>query len=387
MSEFEKCPWCDSEISREKFQQIESKIRKEELEKSEKRENEIKKKLKEKHLQEIQATEKSIEAREKTRFAKQLADSRKTNETTIAKLTKKLEDSKDDTKKLRAEIEAQVAKKHEDEIKDVRRICNEESDKKHLKVLADKNRENEKLLATVKELERKVQNQTANQLGEGAEVDLYSDLKSEFNEDDINRTELFQNGANIIQVVMHKGQACGKIVFDSKNRKSWRTEYAKKLIEDKESEGADHAILTTSRGFPGGKKELCIEGSVIVINPARAITIVSIIRKHMIRLAHLGLSIDERESKMAALYKYIASESFKQGLEQLSTIANGLLDLDVEESRRHKKTWDDRGRMLKRLERTVQSIDNEISFLMQGAEPEIVDIDEDLAEATNGLFD
>ena len=83
MSEFEKCPWCDSEISREKFQQIESKIRKEELEKSEKRENEIKKKLKEKHLQEIQATEKSIEAREKTRFAKQLADSRKTNELSL----------------------------------------------------------------------------------------------------------------------------------------------------------------------------------------------------------------------------------------------------------------------------------------------------------------
>ena len=259
-----------------------------------------------------------------------------------------------------------------------------------VKAHSERNREKEQFLTKIKELERKVQNQTANEIGEGAEIDLYDDLRNAFNDDDINRTEKFQNGADIVQVVMHKGISCGKIVFDSKNRKAWRSEYAKKLADDKSQEAADHAILTTSLGFPSGKKELCLESGIIVINPARAVTIVFMLRRHMIRLHELGLSIDQRESKMAALYKFMSSESFKQNLEQLGSITTDLLDLEVKEEKQHKKMWAERGRMLKRMERTVQTIDTEICLLMEGADAHQIEkngVQHLVSEDLSGLFD
>ena len=74
-----------------------------------------------------------------------------------------------------------------------------------------------KLEEMVADLQRKLQNKTTEELGEGAEVDLYEVLKAEFPNDDIQRVGRGKPGADIIHKVRHNGAVCGTIVYYSKN--------------------------------------------------------------------------------------------------------------------------------------------------------------------------
>src|SRR5262245_41787429 len=84
--------------------------------------------------------------------------------------------------------------------------------------------ENQKLANKVSELQRALEKKSNDELGEGAEVDLYEALKAEFPDDDIKRVKRGEPGADIIHTVKHNGKPCGKIVYDSKNHKAFRTD-------------------------------------------------------------------------------------------------------------------------------------------------------------------
>ena len=71
-----------------------------------------------------------------------------------------------------------------------------------------------KLETMVVDLQRKLQNKTAEELGDGAEVDLFEILKAEFPNDDIQRVGRGKPGADIIHKVRHNGAICGTIVYD-----------------------------------------------------------------------------------------------------------------------------------------------------------------------------
>src|SRR5262249_11301174 len=113
-------------------------------------------------------------------------------------------------------------------------------------------------------------------------------------------------GADIRQDVLHRGEVCGTILYDSKNRMAWQNAYIAKLRQDQLEAQADHAILTTTV-FPSGKKDLCIEADVVVVNPARAVHIAYLLRKTLVANHVLGLSLKERSQKTDRLYRFIIS--------------------------------------------------------------------------------
>lgn len=116
-----------------------------------------------------------------------------------------------------------------------------------LKVQAEFNRERESFQGKIKEMERQLLKKTSQDLGEGAEIDLYETLREAFPDDRITRVQKGQPGADIHHEVMYKGQSCGKIVIDSKNRHGWQNGFVTKLRQDQTEAGAEHAILSTQR--------------------------------------------------------------------------------------------------------------------------------------------
>jgi len=68
---------------------------------------------------------------------------------------------------------------------------------------------------------RQQQRATADELGEGAEADAYEALRDAFKRDDIARIKRGQPGADIRHRAMYKGDVCGTIMIDSKNRQGW----------------------------------------------------------------------------------------------------------------------------------------------------------------------
>jgi len=227
-------------------------------------------------------------------------------------------------------------------------------------VLAEKAKafdESQRLHMKLQDLQRQLEAKTSNELGEGSEIDLFEQLREAFPQDRIWRVGKGVNGADVIQVIVHNGQDCGKIIYDSKNRNAWQNEFVNKLRADKIAEGADHAILSSNK-FPKDKREIHPQDGVIVANPARVAALAEILRGQVLRMHALRASGQEREQKTLDLYNFITSEHFKQLIDQVEMQTAKMLDLDSKEQEAHRRLWDQRNKLI----RSVQKARSDLSF-------------------------
>jgi hypothetical protein len=163
---------------------------------------------------------------------------------------------------------------------------------------------NQKLEEKVPQLQRQLQEKPAHELGEGAEIDLFEELRRAFPGDQIHRVAKGVAGADIIHTVVTNRKQCGIIIYDAKNRATWQNRYSTKLRQDQIAAKADHAILSTAV-FPAGAKQLHEQEGVILANPARVIALVHILRKEIVQAHVYRLSEEERTEKTARLYAFI----------------------------------------------------------------------------------
>jgi len=220
-----------------------------------------------------------------------------------------------------------------------------------------------KLEAVVEELKRKLQNQTAEELGDGAEIDLFEVLKAEFPHDDIQRVGKGKSGADIIHKVRHNGTVCGCIVYDSKNHQQWRTDHVAKLRQDQLAEKAQHAVLST-HAFPKGKRELHIDSGVIVAKPGRAVVIAMLLRKQVVQLHCLKVSNEERSRKTDELYALMTSERFEQFVSTVTKTAEQLEALQQQERKAHDSVWKKQGELFRTIVRQCAQFDEEVARIV-----------------------
>lgn len=205
--------------------------------------------------------------------------------------------------------------------------------------------ENQKLRAHVADLGRQLDTKNANELGEGAEVDLFEALKDAYPDDDIVRIGKGAPGADIRHTVMRSAQACGVILYDSKNHKDWRNHFTTKLRADQLADKADHAVLS-SGAFPKGASQLHLQDGVVVANPARVVMVGALLRAHIIHSHTLRLSIEDREGKALELYDLITSDTFSGQLAKIHSSVGALLELETNEKAADNRMWTKRGALI-----------------------------------------
>jgi hypothetical protein len=223
--------------------------------------------------------------------------------------------------------------------------------------------ETQKLTDKVSDLQRALEKKTAEELGEGAEVDLFESLKAEFPEDIIRRVPKGTPGADLIHEVMLCGKKCGTIIYDSKNHNQFRTEHVLKLRADQLALGADHAILST-RKFPQGATQLHLQDNVLLANPARAVLVATILRQHIVQVHSQRLTDIERESKTAALYDFIISERCGSLFARIDERAEDLLDQQNKEIRWHQNNWKKQGEAIRGIQKTKADLENQIHLII-----------------------
>jgi hypothetical protein len=348
-SQVEQCPWCGSTISRDKFEEIEARIRRDEKRKMAEREKEIRKEFEGKRTAELERE------RTKATQAQKVASQKE-----IDGLRSKLSTVEAREAKLRKELNEEGTTK----LNDQRLLLDAEHQKALQREQAGFGRERQRWQKKIAELERQLQQKSAHELGEGAEVDLFESLTVEFSADVITRIKKGEPGADVRQQVMHKGDVCGLIIFDSKNRDAWQRIFATKLREDQLAAKADHAILSTT-AFPRGKRELCTEDDVLVVSPARVCQVVAILRSALIKMHVRGLTLKEREDKMEQLYRFICSDEYSERLSEATKLSKQIADLDAEEVTAHQTVWKRRGRMTTRLHKVLRDVDVEVSSIIE----------------------
>ena len=414
----EQCPLCGTELSQTKFREIRAKLREQEQRKvveiaeaklsiTREVEREFGKKLE----QESRAAEKRARAEADKQVQKVLAERNALNdklkaaearvtkvqeqaqleierqkeaaekkakaevEAKVTKLTterdqasKKLKETEARAAEIRKETEEQAEKEWRKQLMEQRQALEKDKSTALLKQQAENNRERESMQKKVKTLEHQLQKKTANELGDGGEIDVFQALRDAFQGDRITMIQKGQPGADILQEVLYKGEVCGRIVVDSKNRQAWQNGFVDKLRKDKVEHNAEHGILATTV-FPAGKKELSNESGVIVVSPGRVVCITELLRQAMITMHIKGLSLKERSNKMSELYNLITSECYSRKFAEADRLAQDILDLDVQEQKDHSTVWRKRGTFATRMKRVLRDIETDVAAVIESTDP------------------
>jgi hypothetical protein len=299
VSKPEQCPWCGSKISHEKFLQIQAAIREEEQ----------------------------------------------------RKLAAALD-----------VVKAQIEKERKKEIADVRQILQKDREAALAKREAEFARERDALQKKIVDISRRVA-KGGGDLADGAEIDVYDELRGAFPEDQLSR----RPAGNLLLEVRYKGASAGRLLIAARPRAAWQQAFVTKLRQEQSEAGADHAILATAV-FPAGKKELFVDAGVIVVAPARVRAIIEVLRKALIAIHVAKLSDAERADKLNKLFRFIASPAFKRKLAEASELAAEALQIDVDEKRAHDLVWRKRGTVLTRIRQVLRDIDTDVSAIVESSE-------------------
>lgn len=377
----DRCPWCDQSIPHERFDEIHRRIEAKERERSAEVERRLKEQVAREKAQaeakakaEIEVARKAaaatIEEAKQEATRKEAAVREEGRKATEAAMAPRLAEAEQAKKAVEQQLQAvkdaqenQLSQRLKEQREALEKASTEAVNAEKAKAFNNTLKLEEKL----QEMQRQLQKKTAEELGEGAEVDLFEALKSEFPHDQITRVNKGAAGADIIHKVVHNSKVCGCIIYDSKNRNAWRNEYVTKLRQDQLAAKADHAILSTSV-FPAGARQLHIQDGVVVVNPARALVLVQMLRKHVLQTHTLRLSDNARDQKTVQLYEFITSERCSQLLDQVETVSEDMLDLDVREKKAHDATWRRRGELIRSVERAHADFSAEIERIIGAGE-------------------
>jgi len=279
---------------------------------------------------------------------------------------RKRKESEDREAEIRREVKEEAEKERQRELKEQRQALEKDKTLALLKQQSDHNRQSEALQKRLKLMENQFQKKTANELGDGTEIELFDALRNSFHGDKITRVLKGQTGADILHEVLYKGESCGCIITDAKNRQGWQNTFVTKLRQDQVEAGAQYAILATT-AFPAGKKALCIESGVIVVSPALVVYVADLLRQSMITMHVKGLSVRERSNKMNQLYDLITSEPYIKKFIEAGRLTQDILDLDAQEQKDHGIVWRKRGTLATRIKNVLRDVETEVAAIVESA--------------------
>src|ERR1700722_9342014 len=349
-----QCPYCDQPIPVDRGDEIRRRIETRERDQAEKLSAEIRQELAREQAQGEGAARERIASLEVVNAALQEA------------MNERLAVAEQQTRAALSQYDALLADQGQiiaQRLQDQAELIEREKQEAVNAVNAKHFEETQRLTGKLEELARQLERKTANELGEGAEVDLFEDLKREFEGDQIKRVSKGAAGADIIHDVVHGGKVCGRIVYDAKNRNAWRNDYVTKLRQDQITAEAEHAILSSLK-FPADARQLHVQDGVIIANPARVLALVQMLRRHIVQIHTLRLSNVERDSKTDALYEFIRSERCSQLFARIDGHADSLLKLQAQERKAHDTTWKRQGTVSRAIQKDGAELSAEIDRII-----------------------
>lgn len=223
--------------------------------------------------------------------------------------------------------------------------------------------ENERTDLKIKELEKKLSDQVelaemmrrkaeqgSMQLqGEVLELALEELLKSSFPFDTISEVAKGVRGADCVQLVHNNlGQACGKIIYESKRTKAFTMEWIEKLKIDMRAQQADIAVIVTET-LPRDMDTFGFKEGVWICRFSEVKPIAFLLRDTLLKI-HISLvSQENKGDKMQLLYDYLTANEFRQHIE---AVAEGFLALRkgiISEKMQMEKIWKEREKQLDKV--------------------------------------
>jgi hypothetical protein len=305
-----------------------------------------------------------VEAAEKAMKAHALAELKRATEQStkeVAELNRRLDDER---KNQIAKVQAEV---------DKRLVVAEKQERERLS--SDYAKREKQLEATVKslkdhneELGRRVEKLSAPNRGDFNEEDVFARLVRAFPEDEMTRTHHGQRGADIFQQVRFRTDGgltdAGLIIYECKDTLKWSSSFISQMKAQAKLHGTPYTILVT-QVFPEGSKNLAVLDDVVVVDPARCVSIAQIMRRMVIESYRSGAIAGFQAEKTAELFRFISSTEFREKFDSLSDDVDKLEGLLAKERQSHQKVWTERGRIYASVSDTVTTIDETFKCILE----------------------
>lgn len=271
--------------------------------------------------------------------------------------------------RLEREAKRQAKVIAKQEVEELRRQHQVELERESTRAAAEERRTHQKEQARLKrkidELQRRLENQTADQRGELSEADLLAQLKAAFPNDEIQRLTKRQAGADILHEIREHGTTLGLIAYECKDAAAWKSAFISQACKARSVHKTRHVVLV-SNVFPKGHDHLCVVRDVPVVHPAIAIYLARYLREAIVAMAQTDATDPDRQRIADRLLQYLQSEEFKQ---KISAIGNALQDLRAlqgKERQDHERTWSRQSEHIAAIERNTTSLEGRITAIVHG---------------------
>lgn len=375
---FINCPECGSEISVEKVfaHQIEKSIRKDYEEKIKdqkskyqakelalkERENSLKEneeKIQKEIQNQVLKESKKIESNMKSKIESEISLEMKAKDDELIENRKKLSNAKkrelallkkeQDLKSEKDTIELEAARK----IAEERELLIANAKKQFLEEHTLKNSEKDKIIDEQKkqlgEMKIKLEQGSMQLQGEVQEMSLERALKTSFPIDDIKAIKPGTEGADVIQTIINSSlQPAGKILWESKNTKTWSDDWIQKLIDDQIDISADIAVLVT-KTMPRNIDDFGQIDGVWIIKRNLVLPVACLLRSGLLQITLTRNSANGLDERMKILHQFLTGSEFKQRMEAIIQTFIGLQNELESEKRSFKRIWNRRQKSIERV--------------------------------------
>jgi hypothetical protein len=117
--------------------------------------------------------------------------------------------------------------------------------------------------------------------------------------------------------------------------------------------------------FPADHKDLFVRNDVIVAKPTQVVSLVRLLREHLLRSHALGLTRRDQLEKRERLYSFITSDRHRQLLDATDQAIRKLEEYDTEDERAHKNLLMKRGIARRSLEKAIREMTAEIGSIVE----------------------
>lgn len=215
----------------------------------------------------------------------------------------------------------------------------------------------------IKELRRELERQTTPQM-EGLlyEDNLIRELRRRFPKDIFQHTG---KGGDIVQNIMRRGEQVGIMVYECKRVKHYLPSHVKQASEAKEKRKADFAILVTN-AMKKGTQGFFTERGVMVVHVAGVLSLATILRDQIIRIAQLKLGQLQRRKAVKLVLEYLEGPDFANSLDSIVQETITLYNDLKEEVRKHVISWKKRYDSYRKVHEQALAVKSTSNALLSG---------------------
>ncbi|MBY0427396.1 MAG: DUF2130 domain-containing protein [Cytophagales bacterium] len=247
--------------------------------------------------------------------------------------------------KLELEYEKKMRETVNSQADSIRKMLSEEFELK----VKEKEIQLQSMTNQINEMKKRAEQGSMQLQGEAFELALEEMLRDTFRFDLIEEVGKGVRGSDVIQTVRNAhGEACGKIIYESKRTKNFSQEWIQKLKSDLGGQKADIAVIVTE-AMPKDMDGFGQKDGVWICLFSEVKSLAYVLRESLLRY-HSALSAQENKGdKMVMLYNYLTSNEFKIQIEAMVEGFVAMKDSIMKERMVMEKMWKEREKQIEKV--------------------------------------